>query len=105
MMDGLTDNRGRTVNFSNAVIIMTGNIGSELLAEPVGDEDMEIPESVRGQIMERLKAHFRPEFLNRLDEVVLFSMLNKRADQRDCEAAAGGPEIPPEGAGAGAYGG
>jgi ATP-dependent Clp protease ATP-binding subunit ClpB len=74
----LTDNRGRTVSFSNAVIIMTGNIGSELLAEPVGEgADMEVSESVREQIMERLKVHFRPEFLNRLDEVVLFSMLNK----------------------------
>jgi len=74
----LTDNRGRTVNFSNTVIIMTGNIGSELLAEPVGEgASMEIPEKVREQIMERLKVHFRPEFLNRLDEVVLFSMLNK----------------------------
>jgi ATP-dependent Clp protease ATP-binding subunit ClpB len=74
----LTDNRGRTVNFSNAVIIMTGNVGSDLLAEPVGEgASMEVPESVRDQIMERLKLHFRPEFLNRLDEVVLFSMLNK----------------------------
>ncbi len=74
----LTDNRGRTVNFSNSVIIMTGNIGSDLLAEPVGEgASMEVPESVREQIMERLKLHFRPEFLNRLDEVVLFSMLNK----------------------------
>jgi len=74
----LTDNRGRTVNFSNAVIIMTGNVGSDLLAEPVGEgASMEVSESVREQIMERLKAHFRPEFLNRLDEVVLFSMLDK----------------------------
>ena len=74
----LTDNRGRTVNFSNAVIIMTGNVGSDLLAEPVGEgASMEVSESVREQIMERLKVHFRPEFLNRLDEVVLFSMLDK----------------------------
>jgi ATP-dependent Clp protease ATP-binding subunit ClpB len=59
----LTDNRGRTVSFSNAVIIMTGNIGSELLAEPVGEgADMEVSESVREQIMERLKVHFRPVY-------------------------------------------
>jgi len=74
----LTDNRGRTVNFSNTVIIMTGNIGSDLLAEPLGEgASMEVSEKIRAQIMNRLKDHFRPEFLNRLDEVVLFSMLNR----------------------------
>ncbi|MDD2599132.1 MAG: ATP-dependent chaperone ClpB [Kiritimatiellae bacterium] len=74
----LTDNRGRTVSFRNAVIIMTGNIGSELLAEQEFEgHSMEISEKVRGQIMERLRDHFRPEFLNRLDEVVLFNMLNR----------------------------
>ncbi len=74
----LTDNRGRTVSFSNTVIIMTGNVGSDLLAEQMSEgAEIKIPESVREQIMERLKVHFRPEFLNRLDEVVLFNMLNK----------------------------
>ncbi|MFO7936063.1 MAG: ATP-dependent chaperone ClpB [Kiritimatiellia bacterium] len=75
----LTDNRGRTVNFSNSVIIMTGNIGSDILAESGenDDGDIKVPESVREQIMERLKGHFRPEFLNRLDEVVFFSKLSR----------------------------
>jgi len=75
----LTDNRGRTVNFSNAVIIMTGNIGSDLLAETGEEsaEDIKVPENIRKQIMERLKLHFRPEFLNRLDEVVFFSKLSR----------------------------
>ncbi len=75
----LTDNRGRTVSFSNAVVIMTGNIGSDLLAESGEAEsgDIRVSESVRGRILEQLKLHFRPEFLNRLDEVVFFSKLSR----------------------------
>ncbi|WP_018290543.1 ATP-dependent chaperone ClpB [Verrucomicrobium sp. 3C] len=70
----LTDSQGRTVDFRNAIIIMTSNIGSIYLTE--GIEPMgEIPEAVRGRVMEELRAHFRPEFLNRLDEIVLFKPL------------------------------
>jgi ATP-dependent Clp protease ATP-binding subunit ClpB len=69
----LTDAQGRTVNFRNTVIIMTSNIGSVHLLE--GITSGEIPEDVRGIVMGELRAHFRPEFLNRVDEIVLFKPL------------------------------
>ena len=78
----LTDSHGRTVSFRNAVVIMTSNIGSEYLGarasrpHPKKEDDApEIPEDVRKQVLDLLKAHFRPEFLNRLDETVLFKPL------------------------------
>ena len=70
----LTDAQGRTVDFKNTVIIMTSNIGSEFLLEgltPTG----EIMEEARGRVMAALRTHFRPEFLNRVDEIVLFKPL------------------------------
>ncbi|MDR2850214.1 MAG: ATP-dependent chaperone ClpB [Verrucomicrobiota bacterium] len=72
----LTDSHGRTVSFRNAVIIMTSNIGSEFLA---GDKaaETEISPKARQQVMDLLKANFRPEFLNRLDETVLFKPLGR----------------------------
>ncbi|MDD5707133.1 MAG: ATP-dependent chaperone ClpB [Kiritimatiellae bacterium] len=78
----LTDGHGRTVSFRNAILILTSNIGSEYLAEAHGGEAdrpdrPEIPERVRMQVMEALKRSFRPEFLNRLDEVVLFHPLGR----------------------------
>ena len=80
----LTDSHGRTVSFRNAVIIMTSNIGSEYLSEAQTETgkakkktgaDPEISEATRKQVLDLLKTHFRPEFLNRLDEVVLFKPL------------------------------
>ncbi len=71
----VTDSHGRTVDFKNTVIIMTSNLGSDLLLE--GVKDGEIPESVRDSVMNLLKNHFRPEFLNRVDDIVLFSPLRK----------------------------
>ncbi len=78
----LTDSHGRTVSFRNAVIILTSNIGSEFLAlERTNRSDKaiqpEISEKVRKQVMDLLKASFRPEFLNRLDDIVLFKPLGK----------------------------
>jgi ATP-dependent Clp protease ATP-binding subunit ClpB len=78
----LTDSHGRTVSFRNAVIILTSNIGSEFLAaERLGrlekGSSPEISQKVRGQVMDLLKASFRPEFLNRLDDIVLFKSLGK----------------------------
>lgn len=74
----LTDSHGRTVSFRNAVIIMTSNIGSEFLANQRDTQESgDIPESTRDQVMSLLKTNFRPEFLNRLDEVVLFKPLGK----------------------------
>jgi ATP-dependent Clp protease ATP-binding subunit ClpB len=67
----LTDGQGRTVDFRNAVIIMTSNIGSQYLMD-LGEE-----EEIREKVMNALRSHFRPEFLNRIDETVLFHRLEK----------------------------
>ncbi len=70
----LTDSHGRTVNFKNTIVIMTSNIGSPLLLEGI-DKAGHIAEGVRRQVMDELRARFRPEFLNRVDETVLFKPL------------------------------
>ncbi len=70
----VTDSQGRTVNFKNTVIIMTSNIGSPLLLEGVS-ADGEIKESVRKSVLSELRQHFRPEFLNRVDDIILFKPL------------------------------
>jgi len=70
----LTDAQGRTVDFKNTVVILTSNIGSPLLLEGI-DARGEIRESAREAVMGELRAHFRPEFLNRLDDIVLFRPL------------------------------
>jgi ATP-dependent Clp protease ATP-binding subunit ClpB len=67
----LTDGKGRTVDFKNAVVIMTSNLGSHFLAEQTG----ELTEGVRRQVTEALRQHFRPEFLNRIDEIIFFHAL------------------------------
>ncbi len=67
----LTDGQGRTVDFKNTVIIMTSNIGSQYLQEFGGDA-----EAARSRVMEALRAHFRPEFLNRVDDIILFGSLS-----------------------------
>ena len=70
----LTDGQGRTVDFRNTLIIMTSNLGSEYLAnQPQGDDS----DAVKGQMMEAVRAAFRPEFLNRLDEIILFHRLTR----------------------------
>ena len=70
----LTDSHGRTVNFKNTIIILTSNIGSTYLIEGIDDQGR-IREDVRRKVMNELRQQFRPEFLNRLDDVVLFSPL------------------------------
>ena len=70
----LTDGQGRTVDFSNTLIILTSNLGSQYLAN-MGENDA--VESVEPQVMEVVRAHFRPEFLNRLDEIILFHRLGQ----------------------------
>ncbi|MFZ7131578.1 MAG: ATP-dependent chaperone ClpB [Eubacteriales bacterium] len=70
----LTDNQGKTVNFSNTVVIMTSNIGSHDLLEGI-NEHGEIKEEQRKKVMNRLNDYFKPEFLNRIDEIVLFKPL------------------------------
>lgn len=72
----LTDNQGRTVDFKNTVIIMTSNIGSQYLIHGL-TEDGEIEKSAVERVEDEMKAHFRPEFLNRVDDIVLFKPLLK----------------------------
>ena len=67
----LTDGKGRTVDFKNTVVIMTSNLGSQFIAEHTGD----LSEGVRRQVTEALRQHFRPEFLNRVDEIIFFHAL------------------------------
>jgi ATP-dependent Clp protease ATP-binding subunit ClpB len=71
----LTDAQGRTVNFRNTVVIMTSNIGSLHLLDGLSDDGGEIREDAREHVMGELRTHFRPEFLNRVDEIVLFKPL------------------------------
>ncbi len=70
----LTDGQGRTVDFRNTLIIMTSNLGSQFLAEQGEGDDVE---AVRPFVMEAVRAHFRPEFLNRIDEIILFHRLGR----------------------------
>lgn len=70
----ITDSQGRVVDFKNTVIIMTSNIGSHLLLE--SKEADSIPEAIKAGVMDQLKGHFRPEFLNRIDEIILFKPLS-----------------------------
>ena len=72
----LTDSQGRTVGFKNTIIIMTSNLGSPYLVEAASERG-EIAEPVRKRVMNELRAHFRPEFLNRVDNVVLFKPLRR----------------------------
>ncbi len=69
----LTDGHGRTVDFKNTVLIMTSNLGSQWIAELGPGQE----EEIRSRVMEALKAHFRPEFLNRVDEIIIFHQLGR----------------------------
>ena len=72
----ITDSQGRTVDFKNTILIMTSNIGAHYLLEGI-EEDGTISEEAENLVMNELRAHFRPEFLNRLDETILFKPLTK----------------------------
>ena len=71
----LTDAQGRTVDFKNTVVIMTSNIGSHHLMEDAQDQEGEIADSTRDRVTDELRSHFRPEFLNRIDDIILFKPL------------------------------
>jgi ATP-dependent Clp protease ATP-binding subunit ClpB len=73
----LTDSKGRTVDFKNTVVIMTSNLGSGTITERSIAEGGEIDEGTRRIVMEALRAHFRPEFLNRIDEIIFFHALGR----------------------------
>ncbi|MBD8960620.1 MAG: ATP-dependent chaperone ClpB [Clostridiales bacterium] len=72
----ITDSQGRTVDFKNTIIILTSNLGSQYLLDGITPEG-EISEAARGKVMSDLRASFRPEFLNRLDEIIMFKPLTK----------------------------
>ena len=72
----ITDSQGRTVDFKNTIIILTSNLGSQFLLDGIGP-DGEISQQARDQVNELLKRSFRPEFLNRLDEIVFYKPLTK----------------------------
>ena len=72
----ITDSQGRTVDFKNTILIMTSNIGSPYLLDGI-DENGEIKSEAQEQVMNDLRGHFRPEFLNRLDEIIMFKPLTK----------------------------
>lgn len=73
----LTDNQGRTVDFKNTIVIMTSNIGSMYLTENI-EKDGSVPEEVKEHVVEDMKKHFRPEFINRLDDIIVFSPLTEK---------------------------
>lgn len=73
----VTDSKGRTVDFKNTIIILTSNLGSQAILEGIG-ENGEISEEAKETVNSMLKTHFRPEFLNRLDEIVLYKPLQKQ---------------------------
>ena len=70
----MTDGQGRTVDFKNTVIVMTSNLGSHLIMQMAGQD----PEAIRDAVWVEVKQHFRPEFLNRIDETVVFHALDQK---------------------------
>jgi len=73
----LTDGKGRTVDFKNAVIIMTSNVGSHLIADRAVRGETDIDEGMRRELTDALRQHFRPEFLNRVDDIIFFHALRR----------------------------
>jgi ATP-dependent Clp protease ATP-binding subunit ClpB len=73
----LTDGQGRTVDFKNTVIIMTSNVGSQVILSYRGGTDEQAYQQMRNEVLEALRQHFRPEFLNRVDEIVVFHALSR----------------------------
>ena len=72
----ITDSKGNLVDFKNTILIMTSNIGSEFLLDGIG-ENGEITDEAAKEVQDSLKLHFRPEFINRLDEIIMFKHLSK----------------------------
>ena len=91
----LTDGQGRTVDFKNAVVIMTSNVGSSAIAAASGDEPATTAyEAMKAGVTEALRVQFRPEFLNRIDEVIVFHPLTDRAPRPDRRPAPRRPGAP-----------
>jgi ATP-dependent Clp protease ATP-binding subunit ClpB len=81
----LTDGQGRTVDFKNSVVIMTSNVGSQVILGYRGGADDEAYEAMKRDVLEALRQHFRPEFLNRVDEIVVFHSLTREQLKRIVE--------------------
>ena len=91
----LTDGKGRTVDFKNTVVIMTSNVGSHFIAEQASKRDgatRRSDEGTRRQVMDALREHFRPEFLNRVDEIIVFHALSRERDAVDHRHPAARPD-------------
>ncbi|MDQ3070006.1 MAG: ATP-dependent chaperone ClpB [Acidobacteriota bacterium] len=73
----LTDGKGRTVDFKNTVVIMTSNVGSHVIAEQAVRGEIELGEAVRREVQDAMRAHFKPEFLNRIDDIIFFHPLGR----------------------------
>src|SRR5881296_1768137 len=73
----LTDGQGRVVNFKNTIVIMTSNIGSHVILEYRGAFEGETYERMKGAVLDEMRRHFRPEFLNRVDEIIVFHALTE----------------------------
>jgi len=86
----LTDGKGRTVDFKNTVVIMTSNLGSAFITERTMSEGGTIDEGTRRQVMDALREHFRPEFLNRIDEIIFFHALGREHMKRIIDIQIGG---------------
>ena len=93
----LTDGQGRTVDFRNTVVIMTSNIGSHIIAEMAPTADAAEHERVRDEVLAVLRQHFRPEFLNRVDDVIVFSRLDREQLRAHRGDPAAEPAPPPGG--------
>ena len=79
----LTDGKGRTVDFKNSVVIMTSNLGSQYIADAASEsEQVQVSEGLRRAVMVALREHFRPEFLNRVDEIIIFHPLTREHMKR-----------------------
>jgi len=78
----LTDGKGRTVDFKNTVVIMTSNLGSAFITQRTIEEGGSMDEGTRRQVMDALREHFRPEFLNRIDEIIFFHALGREHMKR-----------------------
>ena len=85
----LTDNKGRTANFKNTIIIMTSNIGSHIIQKSMGEmnaqNNKEVQEKTRNEVFDLMKQTIRPEFLNRIDEIIMFSPLNEQEIEKIVE--------------------
>jgi ATP-dependent Clp protease ATP-binding subunit ClpB len=86
----LTDGKGRTIDFKNTVVIMTSNLGSQFIAENAGRDATDLDEGTKRQVMDELRAHFRPEFLNRIDEIIFFHALGRDHMKRIIDIQLGG---------------